>query len=1289
MTLGKTRTIAVLLVLIFCFVEFNSINAVKLRDVFFDENMAEGIISSPNITTDAFNPDGSFHYQVNFTLQIVFIGYSAVINESALEALLPANLVTLSEDAELGFTQEYVIDYEFVYATESYAAALSSVVANNYRYTNTSKLNETALEQQVIDGKARSIFLAQEGYAINGTAIDDWLAEHPYTAAPANGYSMQVLNLSNYDSADHSVEHWFEFDDKNIDSNATIDWFRLEWDNELNPEVKFPYPCFDSRHGKSFIIDPSAHHWFRKWFAIWFQGGLPADPYSYITNDLDDLQAKVDLSDPSNSPILADYFYQWFQSIIDLMFRAPSIHGTDAFDEAESISVQVLVLNGDDYLNRPVEDIEWVTSEARVYEQLNEAMPYFNWELDFVYANLSQYPIIQQSFENNLVENVSNHWIIDGAKIWDDLYNRRYQFFDLQAADVVITATIIIRSEMTMHYGGLNFTGLGGSQNVIVLKSRERYFEADGITPKCGITDVLIHEIGHCLGFGHPAGASAYSRGTMTYYNTRHLFNWFYKTGLRRSMVDIKYLKASVAFLEDKRRFGLGPFITQINSLLEEIGTLLEETIVAYNQMNYFSALSLVSEAQQKLAELKVFRDMTFGKMRLMGNESIGLTEALFIAGEIAYVTSGQRLLLLDISNPSMPVLISSVGIPAYAMDVQVAGSYAYLALIQYGFCIIDVTDTLHPRVVFYDSEAGFITDVFVSGDILYTASKAAESYNGGVRLYNISNPTKPILVNHLQPHYEVTRVTVANNIVYMALREETTSGIVSVNVSNPHQGIFLGSWFDPVKTYTLDLVIIGNRLYVCQFPNPTANFLVIDISNSSDLTLLDSCQIDDPLLGAYITTSSAYLVGYNKGLITLSLSDLGVQSIFQTPGYSWGIAVKSNFAFVADLAGILVIDVSAATNPEKVGSYLTSPASINALAVSGDLVYLADQLNEIVVMNISDPYHPTKVGNYSCSAGVIDLQVQGNYLYATTYNDQFIILDLSVPESPVIIGYYNATNIASFSVLGDYAFIATSGEFIILDLTTKTAPTLVGSCVSSTYSDFVYVTGDYVILTCWTEGVQIIDITTLTNPTIVSSLNLWKNTFAAVVVKDNFVLVGHEEGISTLDITNPAMPVVVANYSACKGRPMELKVKDDLLFVANYEEGFHLYNLSNPSRLVEVGYNESLVYVNDINYSRGLIIVANGRAGLWLYEHDLDNDSLFSYLEAQLGTNPFLWDTDGDGWSDYDEWRYGTDPLDPNDYPFQKNNLLISGIILGSTVATSGIMIAVILVGKKRRAAK
>jgi len=48
----------------------------------------------------------------------------------------------------------------------------------------------------------------------------------------------------------------------------------------------------------------------------------------------------------------------------------------------------------------------------------------------------------------------------------------------------------------------------------------------------------------------------------------------------------------------------------------------------------------------------------------------------------------------------------------------------------------------------------------------------------------------------------------------------------------------------------------------------------------------------------------------------------------------------------------------------------------------------------------------------------------------------------------------------------------------------------------------------------------------------------------------------------------------------------------------------------------------------------------------------DTDQDGLTDEDETNIyGTNPLLWDTDGDGCSDGEEVDYGTDPLNPGYY--------------------------------------
>ena len=87
-------------------------------------------------------------------------------------------------------------------------------------------------------------------------------------------------------------------------------------------------------------------------------------------------------------------------------------------------------------------------------------------------------------------------------------------------------------------------------------------------------------------------------------------------------------------------------------------------------------------------------------------------------------------------------------------------------------------------------------------------------------------------------------------------------------------------------------------------------------------------------------------------GLVTLALAlawparSANPVLIGQWPGWprgeAYGVAVSGNYAYVADGAGLEVIDVSNPANPQRVGGYDTSGYAYG-VAVSGNYAYVAD----------------------------------------------------------------------------------------------------------------------------------------------------------------------------------------------------------------------------------------------------------------------------------------------------------------------------------------------------------
>lgn len=71
-------------------------------------------------------------------------------------------------------------------------------------------------------------------------------------------------------------------------------------------------------------------------------------------------------------------------------------------------------------------------------------------------------------------------------------------------------------------------------------------------------------------------------------------------------------------------------------------------------------------------------------------------------------------------------------------------------------------------------------------------------------------------------------------------------------------------------------------------------------------------------------------------------------------------------------------------------------------VAVSGNYAYIADWTNGLVIVDVSNPYHPTHVGSYTeSSISSKSVAVAGDYAYVTDMEKGLLILDISTPSTP------------------------------------------------------------------------------------------------------------------------------------------------------------------------------------------------------------------------------------------------------------------------------------------------
>jgi hypothetical protein len=131
--------------------------------------------------------------------------------------------------------------------------------------------------------------------------------------------------------------------------------------------------------------------------------------------------------------------------------------------------------------------------------------------------------------------------------------------------------------------------------------------------------------------------------------------------------------------------------------------------------------------------------------------------ERVFSDGRYAYVSGDQTFKVVDVSDPTIPLLIGQLDDPALDLNVgvdeagrlSVANGYAYVLTGERSanyLHILDVSDPLNPAfVTTFTGPPTHITDLIVSGKYLYLGN-----YGPGLQVYDLSNPVDPQLVEVL-----------------------------------------------------------------------------------------------------------------------------------------------------------------------------------------------------------------------------------------------------------------------------------------------------------------------------------------------------------------------------------------------------------------------------------------------------------------------------------------------------------------------------------------------------------
>ena len=252
---------------------------------------------------------------------------------------------------------------------------------------------------------------------------------------------------------------------------------------------------------------------------------------------------------------------------------------------------------------------------------------------------------------------------------------------------------------------------------------------------------------------------------------------------------------------------------------------------------------------------------------------NFGLSKGQLFAGQAGVATVSVKLNSLEVNVNVVvtafdPVALSSVSIPGYANNVEVAGNYAYIAAGASGIQIVDVTDRSNPAVVAGLDTAGTSIDIRLFGNAAYIADGAS-----GLHIIDITDPLNPQTLGVIDTSGIAQDLQVQSNYAYIA---DGDNGLSIIDVANPLAAQVVGTVSGMGVARGVD--VLGDKVVLVA----GTSLFVIDVSDRSRPTVQGSVNIGavkDVVIGG----NYAYVAAYSSGYRVVDISNPAAPVVLAT----------------------------------------------------------------------------------------------------------------------------------------------------------------------------------------------------------------------------------------------------------------------------------------------------------------------------------------------------------------------------------------------------------------------
>jgi len=478
------------------------------------------------------------------------------------------------------------------------------------------------------------------------------------------------------------------------------------------------------------------------------------------------------------------------------------------------------------------------------------------------------------------------------------------------------------------------------------------------------------------------------------------------------------------------------------------------------------------------------------------------------------------------------------------------------------------------------------------------------------------------------------------NPIIAQTAQSFSTQGDDFITTDSDSNTTFLGKWIPNGPCEVLD--IENNLLYT----NNGTKLLIIDITDRANPVVKSETVISENSIQCIRAHNGYLYCSDGNTLHIIDISDPQNPEEISTCGDDQNIidiVVEGNYVYVVDHKGYIgaeegvrIIDIGDPINPSEVK--FIKVESPNRIVLSGKYLILIGNpgwytQNTFYSIDIEDPANPIISHHDLGIVGATSICLKDNNVFVigrdSRINKSLFAINITDPTNPVSIASYNledigfGTNAAiNLVVKNDYLYLPCSSGSVdnnirIMDISDPGNASIINSfeTVGTPYN--LMLTDNYAFVADGNGGLRIYGVNDINNIGEVNNIDeSIELDFDDIAVYNNYAYItGYNEGLNILDISDKSNPTYIKSIVLPNDETTSLTIDGNYMYLLN--EGLRVYDISNPSSLVEVGHLGGQG-CDDIVVRGNLAYITNGH---YLYIVDV-SDKTNPYIIGQYNTN-------------------------------------------------------------------